>query len=83
MTELLGEHRRLRADAPPEASEDIHLPGPSYLPVIVAVGITLALVGVLVSALVFVAGMIVWVVAAVIWIRDARSDIAELPLDRG
>ncbi len=75
------EHERLRADAPPAASEDIHLPGPTFLPIVVATGVTLALVGILISTLVFVLGMVVGMVAVIAWIRAARAEIAELPLD--
>jgi type IV secretory pathway TrbD component len=78
-----GDHEQLRSQAPPAASEDIHLPGPTYLPIIVASGITLALVGIIISSLVVLFGMIVWLVATVIWIRAARAEIAELPLDHG
>jgi hypothetical protein len=71
-----------RADgelAPP--SEAVHLPGPSYLPVIVAVGISLAIVGVVINWVVFGIGMIVFLGATIRWIRETREDIAELPLD--
>jgi hypothetical protein len=83
LTQQSPDYQRLRSDAPPPASEDIHLPGPSYLPIIVALSITAALVGLLVTPLIFVAGLVVTVVAVVVWARDARSDIAELPLDHG
>jgi hypothetical protein len=83
LTEQLGEHRRLRSDAPPAPSEDIHLPAPTYLPIIVAAGITIALVGILLNVLVFAFGMVVWIVAGLTWIRRAREEIAELPLDTG
>ena len=33
----------------PQAGEPIHLPDPSYLPVIVSLGVTIALVGVVMS----------------------------------
>ena len=83
MTEPRGEHEQLRAEGPPAASEDIHLPGPSYLPIIVATAITVVLVGILISKIAFLAGMIVLMVAVLVWIRDARAEIAELPLDHG
>ncbi len=82
MAEPAPEQRSLRAEAPPPASEDIHLPGPTYLPIIVAGGIALALVGVLVNLLAFLLGMVIWIVAVVLWIRSAREEIAELPLER-
>ena len=66
---------------PPPASEDIHLPGPSYLPALVALGVTLALLGVVLSWYVFTAGVIIFVIPLVLWIREAREEIAELPLE--
>ena len=78
-----NDHQQLRSQSPPAASEDIHLPPPTYLPIIVASAVTLALVGVLISSLLVAAGMIVLVIATLLWIRDARAEIAELPLDHG
>ncbi len=83
MTEEAREHRNLRTASPPPASEDIHLPAPSYLPIVVAAGITVALVGVVVSWIAFAFGMVAWLVAAAIWIRKAREEMAELPLEHG
>ena len=82
-TPAANDHEQLRSQSPPAASEDIHLPPPTYLPIIVASAVTLALVGILVSTLLFVGGMIVLVVATLLWIRDARAEIAELPLEHG
>jgi hypothetical protein len=69
-------------EAPP-AGESIHLPGPTYLPVIVAAGITIAVVGVVLSWFLVGLGILITLVAVVRWVRDTRSDIAELPLDHG
>jgi hypothetical protein len=71
---------RLERDVPP-AGEQIHLPGPSMQPVLLAVGITLALVGVTLSILLVVAGALLSLIVTVRWIQDTRRDIAELPLD--
>jgi Cytochrome c oxidase subunit IV len=65
----------------PPPGEPIHLPPPSYLPVIVAAGITIAVIGVVVSFFVFGAGFAVSMVAIVRWIRQTREDMAELPLE--
>jgi hypothetical protein len=62
----------------PPATEEVHLPGSSYLPVVVAFGVTLALVGVVIS---FAIGVIVTVAATVRWIRETREEMAELPLE--
>ena len=65
----------------PPATEQVHLPGPSYLPVVVAAGVTLALVGLVISYVVLVIGAIVAVVGIVRWVREAREEMAELPLE--
>ena len=67
-------------DIPP-AGEEIHLPGPSIQPVLLTVGITIALLGVTTSLLVVAFGVILSVWVAIRWIADARRDIDELPLE--
>ena len=65
----------------PPVGEEIHLPGPSILPLLTAIGITLALVGITTMIPLTVVGVIltVWCVAR--WIKDTRRDIDELPLE--
>jgi hypothetical protein len=65
----------------PPAGEEIHLPGPSIQPLLLAVAITVALVGVTTSVFFVIAGGILALVVIVRWVRDARRDIAELPLE--
>lgn len=67
-------------DVPPPG-EAIHLPGPSFLPAIVAAGTTIALVGVVLNWVVFGIGLAISVVAIVRWARETREDIADLPLE--
>lgn len=69
-------------DVPP-AGEAIHLPDPSYLPVIVAAGTTVVLVGVVVNWWIFGLGLAVTVVAIARWVGQTREEMAELPLDHG
>jgi hypothetical protein len=70
----------LEQDAPP-VGEEVHLPGPSILPVLTALGITLALVGVTTFlALTFIGGILT-IVCAVRWVKETRREIDELPLD--
>jgi hypothetical protein len=66
-------------EAPP-AGEAIHLPGPTYLPVVTAAGVTLAVVGVVLSWILTALGGLVAVVAIWRWIRETRQEMAELPL---
>ena len=74
---------RIHAGGPeaPPAGEAIHLPGPSYLPVIVAVGIMIAVVGVVQSWIIVAIGLVITLVAVWRWIRETREDVAELPLE--
>ena len=65
----------------PPVGEEIHLPGPSILPVLTAVGITLALVGVTTFIEFTVAGVILTVGCVWRWIKDTRREVDELPLD--
>ena len=65
----------------PPPGEAIHLPEPSYLPVLVAFGTTLALVGVVLNWAMFGLGLAIVVVCVVRWARQTRADVAELPLE--
>jgi len=65
--------------APP--AEAIHLPEPSYMPITLAFGITIALVGILTWWPVIAIGLIIVVVILVRWIRSTREQISELPLE--
>jgi hypothetical protein len=67
-------------DVPP-VGEEIHLPGPSILPLLTAVGITLTLVGVTTFIEFTVIGGILTVVCIALWIKDTRREVNELPLD--
>jgi hypothetical protein len=65
----------------PPIGEEIHLPGPSLLPLLTAVGITLALVGVTTMIELTVVGVILTVWSVARWIKDTRREIDELPLE--
>jgi len=64
----------------PPVGEEIHLPGGSIQPLLLTIGITIALVGVTLGLPLVIAGLVltVWVIYR--WIADTRRDIAELPL---
>ena len=65
----------------PPPSEEVHLPEPSYLPVMVALGITLAVVGVVLSWFITAIGVAIALVSIVRWIRQTREEMSELPLE--
>jgi hypothetical protein len=64
-----------------EAGESIHLPGPSYLPVATAFGLTIAVVGVVLSWVIVGIGVVIALIAILRWIGETRQDISELPLE--
>ena len=61
--------------------EQVHLPGPSYLPAWTAFGITIALVGVILNWVIVGIGAVIAIVAILRWIRETREDISQLPLE--
>ena len=65
----------------PPASEEVHLPDPSYLPALVALGTTIALTGVIMHWVIVVLGAAIALWALVRWIRLTREEMAELPLE--
>jgi O-antigen ligase len=67
-------------EAPP-AGERIHLPNPSILPLLNAVGLSIAIIGIPINIFMVITGLVLFLVTAVIWIRSARRDFDELPLD--
>ena len=71
---------RLDQQAPP-AGEEIHLPGPTLLPLLLTVGITAIVVGVTASVILVIAGGVLTLGVIIRWIADTRRDIAELPLE--
>lgn len=54
------------------------MPPPSWKPIIVAVGLAIALTGVVLTWLVVVVGLVVSIVAIVGWVRDARKEFDAL-----
>ena len=70
----------LDTEAPP-VGEEIHMPEPSLVPILNAIGLSVAIVGITISTLVTVAGLVLFFVTLVRWIRDARHEISELPAE--
>lgn len=66
------------ASAPP-AGEELHLPGPSLLPLLTAIAITLVVVGTTISLIISFVGLVFLVIVVWRWIGDTRRDIGELP----
>jgi hypothetical protein len=77
----MAERVRVSDPSAEEAGEAVHLPGPSYLPVATAFGLTIAVVGVVLSWVIVGIGLVIAVIAIWRWIGETRRETAELPLD--
>ena len=67
----------------PPVGEEVHLPGPSILPLLLAFGITVMIVGITLSLFLVVFGGVVSIVVIWRWVADTRHDMDELPLGPG
>ena len=63
----------------PPAGEEIHLPGPSAKPAVLALGATILLLGITWSWMVVAVGAVIVVLVTASWIADTRREIDELP----
>jgi hypothetical protein len=69
------------SEALPAPTEEVHLPDPSYLPAVMAAGITFMVVGLTLGIPVIIFGAILFVVTLYRWIRQTREEMSELPLE--
>ncbi|MBV8431917.1 MAG: hypothetical protein JO244_12170 [Solirubrobacterales bacterium] len=67
------------AGSAPPASEEIHLPGPTILPFVAAIAITLIVIGTTLGWIFSIVGGVILLVVVWRWIRDTRRDVAALP----
>jgi len=65
----------------PPPTEEIHLPDPSYLPPVMALGITFMVTGIVIGLPVVIVGVIIFLITLVRWIRQTREEMGQLPLD--
>jgi hypothetical protein len=72
-----------KATEAPPAGEQIHLPNPSLLPLLNAIGVSIAIIGIPISLTMVIPGLVLFFVTAAIWIRSARREMDELPLEHG
>ena len=70
----------LDPDVPP-VGEEIHLPEPTVVPVLTAIGITLTLIGFTTYIELTIAGGLLTVGCVIAWIRRTRADVDKLPLE--
>jgi Flp pilus assembly protein TadB len=63
----------------PPPGEEIHLPGPSLLPLMCAIAITLIVVGTTINLILSLIGLVALVLIVIRWVADTRRDVAALP----
>ena len=63
-------------------ADQIHLPGPSLLPLFTAIGITVALLGLILSWPFVAAGAAITLFTTWRWIKAAREEYERLPTER-
>jgi hypothetical protein len=78
---MAREEIRLPEEQAPPAGEPVHLPAPSYLPVITALGVTIVVIGIVISFLLVVLGGLITLGAVIRWISETREEMSELPLE--
>ena len=67
-------------EAPP-AGEQIHMPEPSILPLLNAVGLAGVIISITLSVALVVLFGILFLVTTAVWIRSAARDVNELPAE--
>ena len=63
----------------PPVGEEVHLPGPTLLPLVAGAAITLIVIGTTISIVLIIIGAIVLIVALFRWVSDTSRDVAALP----
>jgi hypothetical protein len=66
-------------DQAPPVGEEVHIPGPTILPFVTAIAITLMVVGTTINWIFSGIGLAIFILAVVTWIRDTRRDMSALP----
>jgi hypothetical protein len=63
-------------------TEQIHLPAPTLLPMFMAIGLTVMLVGLILSWGFVIAGALITLLTTWRWIKAAREEYEQLPRER-
>jgi hypothetical protein len=71
-----------RETHPDGAGEQIHLPGPSLIPLATAAGITVSLVGLILAWWITATGLLITAISVARWIRVVREEIESLPTEK-
>jgi hypothetical protein len=64
----------------PPVGEEIHLPSPSVVPALTAIGITLTLIGLTTFIALTVIGGLLTIGCVISWVKTTRAEMEDLPL---
>ena len=76
----MSNHSPIESEAG-QAGEHIHMPEPSLLPLLNAVGLAGVIVSITLSIWLVIAAGILFLTTTAIWIRSAVREVNDLPLD--
>ena len=65
----------------PQPTEEVHLPPPSYLPVLFAFGVTIIVTGIVLHWAIVAIGAIITLWVFVRWVRAVRVEMRQLPVE--
>ena len=66
-------------ERPPPVGEEVHLPEPTLIPFMSAIGITLIVIGTTINWIFSAIGGVILIVCLIRWIADTRANVAALP----
>ena len=67
--------------AAPPVGEQIHMPASSRLPILNAIGLSIAVVSITITPIGIVVGLVLFFITTAIWIRAAARELDELPAE--
>jgi hypothetical protein len=66
-------------DRTPPPGEEIHMPGPSLLPITTGAAITLVVIGTTINLIFSAIGLAILILCVFRWVSDTSRDVASLP----
>jgi hypothetical protein len=66
-------------DRTPPAGEEIHMPGPSLLPLVSAAAVTVIVIGTTINIIFSIVGLLVLIYCVFRWVSDTARGIESLP----
>lgn len=75
----MEQNNQLETVAHDETDEHIHLPSPSWAPIVLALGLALVTFGVVLGLVVLIPGVLIFVAGLVLWIYEEIKTASNAP----